>query len=192
MSFECKRCHYSTDFKSNLLRHLKNKTQCRPLFGNESCNELIDEITYKKITSCQWCSKQFSTASNVRRHEKCCAGKTSKLKQNSLETNFPEVAKENQIQQNYAKKNKKKIAPHKRILCWNTYIGEEIGKTLCLCCKAFYITPFTFHCGHIIAEANGGSLAIENLRPVCDKCNISMGTQDMREFAKEQFDVEIE
>jgi hypothetical protein len=29
------------------------------------------------------------------------------------------------------------------------------------------------------------------LRCICDKYNISMGIQDMREFAKEQFDVDI-
>jgi hypothetical protein len=77
-----------------------------------------------------------------------------------------------------------KIPQIKRILCWNTYIGEEVGKALCLCCNTFHITQHNFHCGHVVAEANGGSLSIESLRPICDKCNCAMGTQDMRLFAK--------
>lgn len=79
-----------------------------------------------------------------------------------------------------------------RIACWNTYIGEYIGKTLCLCCKSGYITQHQFHCGHLIAEANGGIVSIENLRPICSSCNQSMRTSNMKEFAKTHFNVDIE
>ena len=39
-----------------------------------------------------------------------------------------------------------------------------------------------FPCGHIIAEANGGLLKLDNLKPVCVSCNSSMGTQNMDEY----------
>lgn len=90
------------------------------------------------------------------------------------------------------KSNKKKaITQAMRIVCWNTYIGEDIGKTLCLCCKSNRITQHNFHCGHVVAEAHGGLMHVNNLRPICAVCNNSMGTINMQVFAKENFDVEI-
>jgi hypothetical protein len=88
--------------------------------------------------------------------------------------------------------NKKKmITQAVRIVCWNTYIGEEVGKTLCLCCKSNNITQHNFHCGHVIAEAEGGTIHVNNLRPICAVCNNSMGTTNMILFAKDNFDVDI-
>lgn len=85
------------------------------------------------------------------------------------------------------KKKKTKIPQARRIQCWNTYIGDEIGKTKCLCCKIIDITPFSFQCGHVTSEANGGDVSLENLRPICDKCNNDMGIMDMREYAQFHF-----
>ena len=39
------------------------------------------------------------------------------------------------------------------------------------------ITVFDFHVGHNIPEAKGGTLSLENLRPICSRCNHSMGCQ---------------
>lgn len=38
---------------------------------------------------------------------------------------------------------------------------------------------------HVIAEANGGATVLENLKPICTRCNSSMGTTNMMEFAKQ-------
>jgi len=40
------------------------------------------------------------------------------------------------------------------------------------------ITKKEFHCGHIISEINGGLTELENLRPLCASCNLSMGTNN--------------
>ena len=40
----------------------------------------------------------------------------------------------------------------------------------------------SFHCGHVVAEADGGPTTVENLRPVCATCNLSMRTQNMEKF----------
>jgi 5-methylcytosine-specific restriction endonuclease McrA len=39
-----------------------------------------------------------------------------------------------------------------------------------------------FDVGHVIAEKNGGTATIVNLRPICSSCNTSMGTRDMRDY----------
>ena len=77
---------------------------------------------------------------------------------------------------------KKPIPSTVKKLVWNTNIGEEIGKTKCLCCRSTDITQMSFNCGHIIAEANGGNTIVSNLKPICQNCNSSMGTKNMNEF----------
>ena len=36
---------------------------------------------------------------------------------------------------------------------------------------------FNFHVGHNIPESKGGDMVLENLRPICQGCNLSMGSQ---------------
>lgn len=67
-------------------------------------------------------------------------------------------------------------------LVWDKYIGEYIGKTKCYCCKLVDIKQSSFYCGHVVAEKNGGTMEIDNLRPICKTCNSSMGTTNMHEF----------
>ncbi len=89
------------------------------------------------------------------------------------------------VKQVLIKANKKKAIPKalKRAV-WDKYVGEDVGKTLCLCCNHVYIRQIEFHCGHVIAEAKGGETTIENMRPICAQCNLSMGTTNMVEFKK--------
>lgn len=77
---------------------------------------------------------------------------------------------------------KARIRQTLRRLVWNTYIGELVGKSPCYCCRSKSITPFDFHCGHVVAEANGGPVHLDNLRPICAACNVSMGTMSMPDF----------
>jgi 5-methylcytosine-specific restriction endonuclease McrA len=191
-NFVCKRCGYETITKQNLRKHLQRKTPCKAI--DESCDFPLDnllkeiDVQFTSRFECKYCNKQFTESCNRYRHQKSCS-----VKQNIHIKDIQEPKRTvNQTSPQHKKQSKKKIPQIKRILCWNTYIGEEVGKALCLCCNTFHITQHNFHCGHVVAEANGGSLLIENLRPICDKCNIAMGTQDMREFAKQEFDIDIE
>jgi len=86
---------------------------------------------------------------------------------------------------NLIKKYKKKSIPLtlKRIV-WNKWIGEEVGKAKCSCCKLTEITQLSFNCGHILAESKGGELKMDNLKPICQSCNSSMGSMNMDEYMK--------
>jgi hypothetical protein len=81
-------------------------------------------------------------------------------------------------------KKKKPIPKKIKELVWNNLIGHDIASSMCTCCEKTPIKNTEFHCGHVIAEANGGTLDITNLRPICAGCNLSMGTQNMDEFKK--------
>ena len=65
---------------------------------------------------------------------------------------------------------------------WDEWVGDTIAKTKCMCCGINDIKMNDFHCSHVVAEANGGSTSVENLRPVCAPCNLSMGTKNMDDF----------
>ena len=80
------------------------------------------------------------------------------------------------------KKKKQSIPKNVRIIIWNHYIGEDIIKHRCLCCKKVVICNTNFDVGHVISEKNGGTHEINNLRPICFACNHSMGTENMIEF----------
>lgn len=86
---------------------------------------------------------------------------------------------------NEKKIKKKSIPPSLKIKVWNKYIGDEIGKTKCLCCKLQDIYQASFSCGHIISEHFGGELKLNNLKPICSSCNSSMGTKNMNDYIKE-------
>jgi 5-methylcytosine-specific restriction endonuclease McrA len=74
------------------------------------------------------------------------------------------------------KKKKQSIPKNVRVIVWNHYIGEDIIKHKCLCCKKVTISNTNFEVGHVISEKNCGTHEINNLRPICFACNHSMGT----------------
>ena len=82
---------------------------------------------------------------------------------------------------------KKSIPKSLKKKVWDKWIGPNIGRTKCLCCKHEEVRQIEFHCGHIIAEVNGGETNVENLRPICAQCNLSMGSMSMDEFRKTYF-----
>ena len=64
---------------------------------------------------------------------------------------------------------------------WINYFKES-RTGLCQCCKREVISIGNFHAGHIIAEANGGRTALDNLVPICMLCNTSSGKMNMQAF----------
>lgn len=60
---------------------------------------------------------------------------------------------------------------------WLKYIGSNFeAKCIINWCKN-RMTVFDFHVAHNIPESNGGNTDINNLRPLCARCNLSMGNK---------------
>jgi hypothetical protein len=105
-------------------------------------------------------------------------------------TRLEQVIKGNpQEAPNNTKKNK--IKPRVKQACWERFVGASTT-TKCFCCRVTEITFTNFNCGHIVAHANGGTPNLDNLRPICAPCNGAMGRTNMRDFAKEHFNVDID
>jgi hypothetical protein len=82
------------------------------------------------------------------------------------------------------KKIKEKIPTAVRNTLWTNYFGKTLeGK--CQCCKKETISKNNFDCGHVISEKNGGTVDLDNLRPICRSCNSSMGIRNMDDFLTE-------
>jgi hypothetical protein len=178
--YNCKYCNYNTNFHSNLFHH--NKTQKHIINYNASLNkkeihnqyEQELEILKKKYYKVKKTKKEFQIENNIL-EIKVKQLEDEKLKLDVL-INF---YKETYIKPKYKKQN---ISKTLRISVWNKYFGEDVGKNKCMCCNITEITQLKFHCGHIIAERNGGETSIDNLVPICESCNKSMGTQNLNTF----------
>lgn len=84
-------------------------------------------------------------------------------------------------------KKKENIPAALKTDVWNEYIGKEKGEGECYCCKKKCISQRDFHAGHVIPEHHGGTTTLDNLRPVCGQCNLSMGTQNMNNFIQKYY-----
>ena len=58
---------------------------------------------------------------------------------------------------------------------------QNIGLIFNAKCKVGWcknrITPFDYQCGHIVPESKGGPTVLENLLPICSRCNLSMSNR---------------
>ena len=98
----------------------------------------------------------------------------------------PQLIHCNNIKALTNKQYKKDVIP-KRIkeLVWTTYVGEVyFSKCYILWCNNI-INVFNYHTGHDIPNSKGGTLDIQNLKPICSNCNLSMGNKyTIREWNK--------
>ena len=58
--------------------------------------------------------------------------------------------------------------------CWLNIIGKKYeAKCYVKWCNNI-MNVFDFHVGHDIPESKGGTLDLDNLKPICARCNLSM------------------
>lgn len=160
--------HPSQHFYSNHNNHdsiiIKNNTQPQTVMTNYNkvipqTNEAEDiDIQIEKLTR-----KKYNLLSTKNYHEI---------------QNSPHC----KSSQSQTKKKKQNIPKNIKIIVWNHYIGTNIIQHKCLCCKKVLICNTNFEVGHVISEKMGGTLEINNLRPICFACNHSMGTENMIDF----------
>ena len=70
--------------------------------------------------------------------------------------------------------SKQKIPKALREQVWLRDMGKKYeGKCKIVWCEN-RMTVFDFQCGHDTPESNGGETILENLVPICSRCNLSM------------------
>ena len=79
---------------------------------------------------------------------------------------------------NINRKYKKKQIPKAiREQVWIKYIGKYYQNKCTISWCTNKIDVFNFQAGHNIPESKGGDISLNNLRPICVRCNLSMGNK---------------
>ena len=58
--------------------------------------------------------------------------------------------------------------------CWLDTMGKKYESSCYISWCSNKINVFDFHVGHHVPESKGGELDINNLKPICARCNLSM------------------
>ena len=106
---------------------------------------------------CDKCNKICTSKSGLTNHQNACSGE---------------------------KIEKKTIPKPVRNTVWETQFPNLLTGT-CYCCKKGIKYSEQWDCGHIKSSADGGQIIADNLRPLCQTCNRSMGAKNMHDFMKE-------
>ena len=69
-----------------------------------------------------------------------------------------------------------------RTQVWKNTIGNSLDGKCYVCDRD--VSYDNFDAGHIIPEAKGGDISVDNLRVVCKPCNTSCGTKNLNDFKK--------
>ena len=68
---------------------------------------------------------------------------------------------------------------------WITYAGRQFERKCLIPWCQNVMTVFDFHVAHDVPESVGGATTIVNLRPICSRCNLSMGaTYTVQQWAE--------
>jgi len=129
----------------------------------------------------------------VRKHSKINNIIPLPIQQSSkqISQSIPQQISKHKKEEKKTKYKKKAIQKTVKKATWDRWIGKDVGVTKCLCCEHQEIRQFEFHCGHVVAESKGGKTTVDNMRPICAQCNLSMGSMDMNEFKKMYFEKTI-
>jgi len=165
-------------------------------FANDGENIASTTISFQ----CNKCNKIMSSKQSLQRHITICKGITNPLECHLCHKVFAftqgkikhlkkciSIPIEEILEPQPIQYKKKQIPQSVRIAVWDKYIGRAVGETNCTVCNTTKISQFNFHCGHVIAEKNGGDICIENLKPICKSCNSSMRTMNLDEYKQQYF-----
>jgi 5-methylcytosine-specific restriction endonuclease McrA len=80
---------------------------------------------------------------------------------------------------------RKKIPQSLRESVWVTWCGEKFKHKCYVRWCETVLTPFSFEVGHNVPVSCGGCDSIDNLMPICSKCNKSMSNvYTIEEYSK--------
>ena len=141
--------------------------------GNIYCNTCVSKKTARQchLSTCQEASKNYRMYCDIHFTLEPAVG-TVMTSEQYANISTPEGIT----------KRRSAIPQVVREQAWRKYLGGSLDGP-CYCCgKGISFT--SFHAGHVIPDTEGGQTTLENLRPVCASCNLSMGTMWMNYYVQ--------
>lgn len=127
-------------------------------------------------------SEDSSSSSDLRSYSS--SSESSYSESNSYSSSHSEMSSPSDSEVEEVRKAvpvKRKAIPAKiRHMTWRKHIGPSMDGR-CWCCNDA-ITFENWHAGHVLAHTHGGKNTVDNLRPVCAACNLSMRDTHMAQF----------
>jgi 5-methylcytosine-specific restriction endonuclease McrA len=122
----------------------------------------------------QYCGKAVTSVQRCNKHQPVIP---TPLLSNTPDINIPPpISKGSGVK-------RKQIPQPVRELIWRLYLGNSLDG-VCYCCNS-PIKFTSFHAGHVIPDSAGGPATVDNLRPICASCNLSMGTMAMDDYVRQ-------
>ena len=97
------------------------------------------------------------------------------------------------VKNTHKNKNKNKVYKKQKIpkaireKTWIKTFGEVFSHSCYIKWCTNTINVFDFHVGHDKPESKGGTIDIDNLKPICARCNLSMSNNySIKEWSKLQ------
>jgi len=161
--YYCSTCHYLTPSDKHINKHIYNICVCNTCQSFSSW-DYYDDMNHHL---------------NKYGIEKIYQDMSVTLDNEDDTTNSSNSEDENSNQSDNKQIEKKRSIPKKlRVLVWEKHNGRVFdGK--CFCCDGDVDFNANYHCSHIVSRANGGEITADNLRPACQRCNLSMGTENI-------------
>ena len=78
---------------------------------------------------------------------------------------------------------------------WRNIYGKEFDKVKCKICNKEEISfdkRDEWHISHVKSLKDNGGNDLDNLRPACKKCNLSMRTKNMIDYCREKYGQDFE
>jgi len=82
---------------------------------------------------------------------------------------------------------KQKIPKKIKEEVWVKYFKKTFESKCCISWCSNNINVFNFQVGHNIPESKGGTMTLDNLKPICDRCNYSMGAN----YTIDEWDIKV-
>jgi hypothetical protein len=97
VKYECPRCGYTTEKKTNMTNHVNRKNMCKPVLNDNNLNLYIQKLL-ENPKICKNCNKEFSRTDNKKRHDKICKyNETKRIKVKELKESQNLNIKDKQI-----------------------------------------------------------------------------------------------
>jgi hypothetical protein len=185
---ECNYCHKLYSTISSLNNHIKTSKSCKKIRG-----DIPIDFEYK-VFPCDDCKKEYASKYSLETHN--CKGKEMVVTNIVINNKFSPTKNENLDVENvditvntivvdetpHKASRKQRIPKALKTKVWEKCIGNVLIGSCYACNREIRFDAF--EAGHIISEANGGEVHLDNLKPICKPCNGSCYTKNLDDFRK--------